>query len=151
MERTSSQGLALVEKYYSDYGCRAKELKKEGKKSMGYISAAAPVEIINAAGFTPVRIKGDPREAVTKAYGRMETLVCPFVLSAFDLTLKGKYDYLDGIVIPHTCDSVSRTYEVWKRNVPLPYYHFLNVPHLAVRSFDLAFSLRGKGIDNIYP
>jgi benzoyl-CoA reductase/2-hydroxyglutaryl-CoA dehydratase subunit BcrC/BadD/HgdB len=34
------------------------------------------------------------------------------------------------MVIPHTCDSVTRTYEVWKRNLPLPYYHFLNVPHL---------------------
>ena len=130
METTNDNGLTLVETYYRDYGCQARVLKQAGKRIMGYISAAAPVEIINAAGFTPVRIKGDPNEAVTKAYGSMETLVCPFLLNAFDLALKGKYDYLDGIVIPHTCDSVSRTYEVWKRNFPLPYYHFLNVPHL---------------------
>jgi benzoyl-CoA reductase subunit C len=130
MKTTNGNGLTLVETYYGDYGSRARALKKAGNRVMGYISAVAPVEIINAAGFTPVRIKGDPNEAVTKAYSGMETLVCPFLLNAFDLALKGKYDYLDGIVIPHTCDSVSRTYEVWKRNFPLPYYHFLNVPHL---------------------
>jgi benzoyl-CoA reductase subunit C len=130
METANGNGLTLVETYYGDYGYRARALKQAGKRMMGYISAAAPVEIIQAAGFTPVRIKGDPKEAVTKAYGSMETLVCPFLLNAYNLALKGRYDYLEGIVIPHTCDSVSRTYEVWKRNFPLPYYHFLNVPHL---------------------
>lgn len=130
METANGNGLAMVETYYGDYGYRVRALKQAGKKMMGYISAATPVEIMQAAGFIPVRIKGDPKEAVTKAYGSMETLVCPFLLNAFNLALKGKYDYLEGMVIPHTCDSVSRTYEVWKRNFPLPYYHFLNVPHL---------------------
>jgi|SRR5271157_95047 len=128
--RANGNGLARVDSYYEDYGSRARALAKEGKKSIGYISAAVPLEIISAAGFVPVRIKGDPGKAVTKADSRMETLVCPFLRSAFDLTLDGRYDYLDGIVIPHTCDSVSRTYDVWKHSVPLPYYHFLNVPHL---------------------
>ncbi len=130
MGTANGSGLAKVEACYEDYGGRARTLAKEGKRSIGYISAAAPLEIISAAGFLPVRIKGDPGRAVTKADSRMEGLVCPFLRSAFDLTLDGRYDYLDGIVIPHTCDSVSRTYEVWKHNVPLPYYHFLNVPHL---------------------
>ena len=125
-----SNALKSLEAYYEDYGSRLRVLKKEGKKVMGYVSAVAPLEIISAAGYVPVRIKGSSRESVTKAYAMMETLVCPYLLSAFDENLKGKYDYLDGIVIPHTCDSVSRTYEIWKHNVPLPYYHFLNVPHL---------------------
>ncbi len=130
METSRAKGLALADAYYGDYGGRARALKGEGKRAIGYISAVAPVEIISAAGFIPIRIKGDPAEAVTKAPGMMETLVCPYVLSAFDLALKGRYDYLEGMVIPHTCDSVFRTYEMWKRHLPLPYYHFLNVPHL---------------------
>ena len=130
MEKSSAEGLALTDAYYRDYGGRARALKGEGKRAIGYISAVAPVEIISAAGFIPIRIKGDAAVAVTRAPGMMETLVCPYVLSAFDLALKGRYDYLEGMVIPHTCDSVTRTYEVWKRNLPLPYYHFLNVPHL---------------------
>ena len=130
METSRPGGLALADAYYRDYGGRARVLSREGKRAIGYMSAVAPVEIITAAGFIPVRIKGDPAEAVLKAPAMMETLVCPYVLSAFDLALRGRYDYLEGMVIPHTCDSVTRTYEVWKRNFPLPYYHFLNVPHL---------------------
>jgi benzoyl-CoA reductase subunit C len=130
MDTANGNGLATVEAYYRDYGGRAGALAKEGRKGMGYLSAAVPLEIISAAGFVPVRIKGDPGKAVSKADSRMEGLVCPFLRSAFDLTLDGRYDYLDGIVIPHTCDSVSRTYEVWKRNLHMPYFHFLNVPHL---------------------
>ncbi len=130
METRGSGGLAAGAAHYEDYGGRVRALTGEGKRAMGYISVVAPVEIMSAGGFIPVRIKGNPGEAATRANALMETLVCPYVLSAFDLALKGKYDYLDGIVIPHTCDSVARTYEVWKRNLPFPYYHFLNVPHL---------------------
>jgi benzoyl-CoA reductase subunit C len=130
MERKRSQGLALAEKYYSDYGCRLKELKKEGKKIMGYLSAMGPLEIVTAAGFIPIRMKGSVNEPITKADTQMETIVCPFVRNVFDSALKGKYDYLDGIVIPHTCDSISRTYDIWSYNLHLPYSHFLNVPHV---------------------
>jgi benzoyl-CoA reductase/2-hydroxyglutaryl-CoA dehydratase subunit BcrC/BadD/HgdB len=130
MERTSGKGLELVEKYYRDYGCRAKELKRRGKKIMGYLSALGPLEIITAADFIPIRIKGDVNEPITKADSQMETIVCPFVRNVFDSALKGKYDYLDGMVIPHTCDSISRTYDIWSYNLQLPYSHFLNVPHV---------------------
>lgn len=67
MERALSQGLAMAEKYYRDYGCRAKELKREGKKIMGHLSALGPLEIITAAGFIPVRMKGSVDEPTTKA------------------------------------------------------------------------------------
>jgi benzoyl-CoA reductase subunit C len=130
MERTSGKGLQLAENYYADYGCRAKELKREGKKIIGYLSALGPLEIIAAADLIPIRIKGDVNEPITKADTQMETIVCPFVRNVFDSALKGKYDYLDGMVIPHTCDSISRTYDIWSYNLQLPYSHFLNVPHV---------------------
>jgi hypothetical protein len=31
----------------------------------------------------------------------METIVCPFVRNVFDAAIKGKYDFLDGMVLPH--------------------------------------------------
>ena len=71
---------------------------------MGYLSALGPLEIITAADFMPIRIKGDVNEPITKADSQMETIVCPFVRNVFDSALKGRYDYLDGMVIPHTCD-----------------------------------------------
>ncbi len=72
------QGLVIADKYYKDYGCRAKELKEEGKGVMGYFSALTPVEIISAAGFIPVRMKGNVNEPMTRADAYMETIVCPF-------------------------------------------------------------------------
>ncbi len=122
-------GLATAEKYYREYGLRAMELHGQGKGIMGYLSALGPVEIITAAGLIPMRLRGDANEPITRADAHMETIVCPFVRNVFDAVLKGKYEYLDGIVIPHLCDSTSRTYDTWAYNVPLPYSFFLNVPH----------------------
>jgi benzoyl-CoA reductase/2-hydroxyglutaryl-CoA dehydratase subunit BcrC/BadD/HgdB len=60
----------------------------------------------------------------------METIVCPFVRNIFDSALKGKYDYLDGFVLPHLCDSMDRTSDIWSYTLQLPYFHFLNMPHV---------------------
>ena len=124
-------GLAKAEKYYSDYGARARELKDSGKKVIGYLSALCPVEILTAAGVVPIRLKGSVSEAVTKADAYMETMICPFVRNVFDAALKGKYGYLDGMVLSHQCDSIDRTYDVWSCNLGFPYWHFINYPHLA--------------------
>lgn len=121
--------LAVVEKEYQDYTGRARELKKQGRKIIGYTCAYAPLEIITAAGFVPFRIKGSVNEPITKADTKMETIVCPRIRSCFDLSIKGNYDFLDGIVIPHACDSICRTYDIWKYTLALPYSHFINMPH----------------------
>ncbi|MGB6873180.1 MAG: 2-hydroxyacyl-CoA dehydratase family protein [Dehalococcoidia bacterium] len=128
-EKGAGKGLATADRYYQDYGGRARELKKQGRKIIGYLCAFTPVEIITAAGFMPFRIKGDVNEPITKADAEMETIVCPLVRSCFDVSLKGKYEFLDGIVIPHACDSICRTYDIWKYTLNLPYSHLINMPH----------------------
>ena len=126
---SSLGGLAAVDKYYQDYGLRARELKGQGEKVIGYLCALTPVEIITAAGFVPFRIKGDVNEPVTRADTQMETIVCPLVRSCFDGLLKGKYGFLDGLVIPHACDSITRSYSTIKYSLGLSYSHFVNTPH----------------------
>ncbi|UCD08162.1 MAG: 2-hydroxyacyl-CoA dehydratase [Dehalococcoidales bacterium] len=121
--------LAQIEKYYDDYGCRVRELHEQGRKVIGYLCAFTPVEIITAAGFIPFRIKGDVREPITRADTQMETIICPVVRSAYDVTLKGRYDFLDGLIIPHACDSINRTYDIWKYSLDAPYSHLVNLPH----------------------
>ena len=74
--------------------------------------------------------EGDVSEPITKADAHMETIVCPFIRNVFDAALKGKFDYLDGMVMPHQCDSTDKTNNEWRYNLGLPYWHFLNVPHL---------------------
>ena len=128
--KQQTNGFATAEKYYTEYGSRARELKAAGKKVIGYLTAMGPVEILTAAGVVPFRLKGNTSEAITRGDTYMETIVCPFVRNVFDAALKGKYDFLDGIVLPHQCDSIDRTSDVWSYNLNLPYFHFLNVPHM---------------------
>ena len=129
MNDQKSNILSTVERYYQDYGLRARELKDQGKKVIAYQCSLVPVEIITAAGFLPLRIRGDVHEPITKGDTQLETIACPFVRSCFDIALKGKYDFSDGLIIPHACDSITRTYSVWRYSLELPYSHFINLPH----------------------
>jgi benzoyl-CoA reductase/2-hydroxyglutaryl-CoA dehydratase subunit BcrC/BadD/HgdB len=42
--------------------------------------------------------------------------------------VKQKYDFLSGLVIPHGCDSMVRSYSVWSYSLPYSYFHFVNIP-----------------------
>lgn len=126
-----AKGLAAVDKYYQNYDLRARELKSQGKKIIGYLCAYVPLEMITAAGFIPFRIKGSVHEPITKADTQLETIACPLVRSCFDMSLKAYRDFLDGLVIPHACDSICRTYDIWKYSLGLRYNHLINTPHLA--------------------
>jgi len=121
--------LAIARRYYQGYGDRARELNEQGRSVIGYLCAYVPVEIISAAGFIPFRIKGDVNEPITKADTQMETLVCPLVRSCFDLALKGRYDFVNGLVIPHACDSICKTYDIWRYTLDLPFSQMINIPH----------------------
>lgn len=125
---------AKVEKLYVNYGARARELKNQGQKVIGYICSFVPLEIITASGCVPFRMRGDIREPITQGDTLMETIVCPFIRSCFDLSLKGKYDFLSGMVIPHACDSMVRSYSTWNYALNLPYFHFVNTPSVVKES-----------------
>jgi len=129
MSEKNENILAKVDKYYQDYGLRARELHNEGKKIIGYICSLVPLEIITAAGCVPFRIRGDLHEAITEGDTNLETIACPFFRSCFDLSVKGRYDFLTGSVVAHGCDSMARTYGVWKYTLGHAYSHFINVPH----------------------
>jgi benzoyl-CoA reductase subunit C len=117
-----------IEKYYKDYGLRAQELKKEGKKVIGYVCSFVPLEIITAAGYIPFRVRGNIHEPITKGDTLLETIVCPYYRSCFDLSVKGKYNFLSGLVIPHGCDSMVRSFSAWSYALPYLYFHFVNIP-----------------------
>ena len=123
-----------VDAYYEDYGMRAKELGRQGEKVIGYICSFVPLEIITAAGCVPFRMRGNIREPITKGDTLLETIVCPFIRSCFDLSVKGKYDYLSGMVVPHGCDSMVRSYSAWSYSLDLPYFHFVNIPSVVKES-----------------
>jgi len=128
MKDKQDNTLNTVERYYKDYGLRAKELKKEGKKIIGYVCSFVPLEIISASGCIPFRVRGNIHEPITTGDTLLETIVCPYYRSCFDLSVKQKYNFLSGMVIPHGCDSMVRSYSAWSYSLPYSYFHFVNIP-----------------------
>jgi benzoyl-CoA reductase/2-hydroxyglutaryl-CoA dehydratase subunit BcrC/BadD/HgdB len=123
-----------VKNYYNNYGLRAKELKGEGKQFIGYVCSLVPLEIITASGCIPFRVRGSVHEPITRGDTLLETIVCPYYRSIFDLAVKGKYDFLSGLVIPHGCDSMVRSFSTWSYSLPYPYSHFVNIPTTCAES-----------------
>ena len=145
MNQEKSNVFSKVDAYYQDYGRRAKELGRQGKKVIGYICSFVPLELITAAGCVPFRVRGNIREPITKGDTLLETIVCPFIRSCFDLSVKEKYNYLSGMVVPHGCDSMVRSYSAWSYSLDLPYFHFVNIPSVVKES---SFEFFGAELNN---
>lgn len=125
-----------IEELYNDRGKRARELREAGKKIIGYFCCFVPDEIITALDMVPYRIQGSQSDPIDEADALLEPMACPFARSCFNLALKGEYDFLDGFVAPHSCDTIEHLYHIWHSNKPSPFNHMINVPHMMGPSSD---------------
>lgn len=129
MTAKEKKGLARAKELYQNRSQRAKELKAEGKKVIGYFCLYPVLEMFTAFDIVPYRILGDMKEPITKADSCLPTIVCPFIRSALDLGLKGKYDFFDGVVMCHSCEVAEKAAHIWRIYMNPSYYHFLDTPH----------------------
>ena len=125
-----------VKAIYDARGKRAQALHDGGQKVIGYFCCFVPEEIITAFDMAPYRIQGSQSEAIDQADAHIETMACPFARSCFNHALKGKYDFLDGFVVPHSCDTLEQLFVIWEHTKPSPFTHFVNVPHMMGPSSD---------------
>jgi benzoyl-CoA reductase/2-hydroxyglutaryl-CoA dehydratase subunit BcrC/BadD/HgdB len=123
-----SKGLSKVQEIYQNRSQRAKELKAAGKKIIGYPCVYVPLEMLTALDLVPYRAYGDIREAVTEADRALPTSFCPIMRTCLDCDLKGKNDFLDGMVTAHSCDPQEKTVRVWESYTDYPYFHFIDMP-----------------------
>jgi benzoyl-CoA reductase subunit C len=130
LARVDIQGIARAQELYQDRTARARELAASGHRVVGYFCCYTPVEFLTALDMVPYRIQGGVGRPLEKADRYLETIVCPYVRSCFDLALGGEYDFLSGVVIPHTCDAMHRLYDIWDYHLKPPYSHCLTVPHM---------------------
>lgn len=121
---------AKLDELYKNRGVRAKELHNAGAIVIGYFCCFVPDEIITAFDMVPYRIQGSQSEPIDEADAFLEPMACPFVRSCFNMALKGSYDFLDGFVAPHSCDTIERIYGIWSHHRPSPFNHMINVPHM---------------------
>jgi len=122
--------IAQFQELYTERGKRARQLHNSGKKVIGYFCCFVPDEIITAFDMVPYRIQGSQSVPIDQADAYIEPMACPFARNCFNLALKGKYDFLDGFVAPHSCDTVERMYHIWRHYKPAPFTHLINVPHM---------------------
>jgi benzoyl-CoA reductase subunit C len=108
------------ERYVQDHHQAVRQWKAQtGKKVFGYFCCSVPEEVIFAADALPVRIVGTP-DPLERAQLHIPPNSCPFARSCLDAGMRGLYDYLDGVVVPTTCDVVSVMDYFWDRHVPHP-------------------------------
>ena len=129
MVADENKGLARAREVYQDRPRRARELREEGRKIMGYLCIYPVLEMMTALDIVPYRIFGDMREPITKADTYLPAVMCPFLRSCLDLGLKDRYDFLDGIVTSHICDVGSGLGGIWNYSVRTPFSHHIDTPH----------------------
>ena len=122
----------MMEKFKEWYQKRheyAKEWKnKTGGKVVGYFCTYVPEEILYAAGVLPVRILGshEPQD-VTEPH--IFGMYCPFCRDCLAQGLKGRYDYLNGIMIAQSCLHIRQTFTSWKLHIPIDFSYYLPMPN----------------------
>ena len=134
MVEVSQSALDRARELYEKRGSRARELAAQGKKIIGYLCCYTPAELITALDMVPYRIQGGVGRPLKHADQYLESIMCPYARSCFDLAMGGEYDFLSGVIIPHTCDAMHRIYDTWKYYTKPSFSHCLTVPHMTHRS-----------------
>lgn len=88
-----------------------------GGKVAGFFCSSVPEEILVAAGYLPFRIRGTGSTDTELSDAFFSAINCSFPRHAFNLALRGEYDFLDTLICINSCDHVRRVYDNWIRNV----------------------------------
>lgn len=123
------KGLVGVVEVCDDRYRRTRELHSQGTKVMGYLCIYPVLEMLTALDIIPFRVLGEMSEPITEADAYMPTVNCPFLRSCLDIGLKGKDDFLDGMVTSHICDVGSTMSSLWNYAIKPPFTHHIDTPH----------------------
>jgi len=120
----------LFEKFENWYRNRhdyAKEWKKRtGGQVIGTFCTYVPEEILYAADILPVRILGS-HEPQDVSEPHIFAMFCPFCRDCLAQGLKGRFDYLDGIIIAQSCLHIRQAFTSWDLHIPVDFNYYL--PH----------------------
>jgi len=108
----------------------AKEWKQRtGGKVLGYFCTYVPEEILYAAEVLPVRILGSHEPSDLTEPHIFGGMFCPFSRDCLAQGLKGRYDYLDGLMIAQSCLHIRQTFASWQKHRPVDFSYYLCMPH----------------------
>lgn len=122
----------MIEKFKEWYEKRheyAREWKQRtGGQVVGYFCTYAPEEIFYAFDVLPVRVLGshEPQD-VTEPH--IFGMFCPFCRDVLAQGLKGRYDYLDGIMIAQSCLHLRQAFSSWEIHKNPGWSYYLPMPN----------------------
>ncbi len=89
--------------------------------------------MLHAAGFFPYGIVGGSTN-LEEANAHLQAWACSHSRSSLARALEGGLDFLDGLIIPHTCDTMRMLLDLWAQIHPLPYMENFRLPRQVNRS-----------------
>jgi benzoyl-CoA reductase subunit C len=109
------------------YGYAERFKAESRRKIIGTFCSYAPEEIIVAAGGHPFRLFG-AGEKIRLAEAHLQSYCCSLVRGALEDALGNRLSFLDGVVFPHTCDSIQRLSDIWRLNIGQGFHLDLVLP-----------------------
>ena len=106
------------------------ESQSAGKKVIGFFCSYMPMELIEAAGIVPYRLKGKPGKDIGAGTTYLSTRLCTFSRNVLSLALENDYSFLSGFIGSNTCDQIRRTSQNWIIKKPTQFNHFLHIPRV---------------------
>lgn len=102
--------------------------QRTGGKVIGTFCTYVPEEILVAANILPVRILGshEPQD-VTEPH--IFGMFCPFCRDALAQGLKGRFNYLNGVVLAHSCIHFRQTFNSWRIHLPVDFSYYIPMPN----------------------
>ena len=105
---------------------RVKQVKENGGKVAGIFCTFTPVEILDAAGFTPVSLCGMSAETIPAAEAHLPKNLCPLIKSSYGFAVSDKcpYTYFSDLIVGETtCDGKKKMYELLGKLKPTYILH----------------------------
>jgi bcr-type benzoyl-CoA reductase subunit C len=102
----------LIPHAYRDW-----ESRYPGHRAFGYLCTYAPLEIMHAAGLTPLRLM-QLSGPVSLADAHLPSFACALARAVSERMLAGELDFLHGVLFPHTCDTMQCTADIWRMAQP---------------------------------
>lgn len=107
---------------------KVKNIKDNGGKVAGVFCTFTPLEILDAAGFTPVSLCGMSGETIPAAEAHLPKNLCPLIKSSYGFAVSDKcpYTYFSDIIVGETtCDGKKKMYELLNEIRPTYILHLL--------------------------
>ena len=83
-----------------------------GRRAVGYLCSYAPLELLHAAGLTPVRVV-QSSAPVTRADAHLPSFCCALARATTERMLSGELGFLHGVLFAHSCDTMQCLADVW--------------------------------------